>query len=168
MAIPTYENIRFRTSRMAAWLGLVGALAALLFRGPIGAVGFAAGAALSYMNLRWWAGVAGSLGSELPALGAIPADHQEAALPDPQASADSPDQDPDHAGTENASETPPARLPGRASTHWLVLRYLLAGGAMYVIVKVLGAPLALILAGLFVAVAAVILEILYELAFSPK
>ena len=46
------------------------------------------------------------------------------------------------------------------------LRYFLVGAAVYVIVKILEISRMPVLAGLFVAAAAVIVEILYELAFS--
>ena len=49
---------------------------------------------------------------------------------------------------------------------FLVLRYLLVGAAGYVIVKVFGLSLVAALAGLFVAVAAVIFEIIYELVYA--
>jgi len=49
---------------------------------------------------------------------------------------------------------------------FLVLRYLLLGAAGYVIVKIFGLNLVAALAGLFVAVAAVILEIVYELIYA--
>ncbi|MCC7176679.1 MAG: ATP synthase subunit I [Bryobacterales bacterium] len=49
---------------------------------------------------------------------------------------------------------------------FLVLRYLLLGAAGYVIVRIFGLNLAAALAGLFVAVAAVIIEIIYELIYA--
>mgnify|MGYP000515985766 CR=1 FL=1 len=49
---------------------------------------------------------------------------------------------------------------------FLVLRYLLVGAAGYVIVKVFGLSLPAALAGLFVAVAAVVVEIIYELLYA--
>ncbi len=49
---------------------------------------------------------------------------------------------------------------------FLVLRYVLVGAVGYVIVKIFGLNLAAALAGLFVAVAAVILEIIYELVYA--
>ena len=48
------------------------------------------------------------------------------------------------------------------------MRYLLVGAAVYVIVKVLEITLVAVLAGLFVSVAAVIIEILFELVSSGK
>jgi hypothetical protein len=56
--------------------------------------------------------------------------------------------------------------PMRGSALFFGLRYLILGGVVYVIVKVLGISLMAILAGLFVSAAAVIVEILYELVFS--
>lgn len=61
-----------------------------------------------------------------------------------------------------------ASPPLRGSAALLGLRYLLVGGAVYVIVKFLEITLAAVLAGLFVSVAAVIIEILYELIFLGK
>ncbi len=49
---------------------------------------------------------------------------------------------------------------------FLILRYGLVGAAGYVIVKVFGLSLPAALAGLFVAVAAVVFEILYELVYA--
>ena len=49
---------------------------------------------------------------------------------------------------------------------FLLLRYLLVGAAGYVIVKFFGLSLVAALAGLFVAVAAVIFEIIYELVYA--
>jgi len=48
---------------------------------------------------------------------------------------------------------------------FLILRYALLGAVGYVIVKVFGLNLTAALAGLFVAVAAVVVEILYELLY---
>lgn len=56
--------------------------------------------------------------------------------------------------------------PRRASAVLLGARYLLLGIGVYVIVKLLGVSLTAILTGLFVAVAAVTIEILYELIFT--
>jgi ATP synthase I subunit len=63
------------------------------------------------------------------------------------------------------SEDDPAKVPSRASVGMLIRRYVLAGVAIYVIVKILESALVAVLAGLFVTVAAVILEILYEVLF---
>ena len=49
---------------------------------------------------------------------------------------------------------------------FLLLRYFLLGAGGYVIVKIFGLSLAAALAGLFVAVAAVIVEIIYELIYA--
>jgi hypothetical protein len=58
-------------------------------------------------------------------------------------------------------------VPLRASASILALRYLLIGAFVYAMVKYFEVNLAAILLGLFVSVAAVILEILYELIFGP-
>ncbi|MGE5569719.1 MAG: ATP synthase subunit I [Rhodospirillales bacterium] len=58
----------------------------------------------------------------------------------------------------------PNARPARKRVFWFVaLRYLLLGGAGYVIVKVFGLNVIAALSGLFVPVVAVIGEILYEL-----
>ncbi len=54
----------------------------------------------------------------------------------------------------------------RASAVILLLRYLLFGGAIYVIVRVLKITPAVLLAGLLVSVVAVMLEALYELIYA--
>ena len=59
-----------------------------------------------------------------------------------------------------------AKTPLRASAAILGLRYVLVAGVVYGIVKVLEITLAAVLAGLFVSVAAVILELLYELIYA--
>ncbi|PYT19402.1 MAG: hypothetical protein DMG59_00360 [Acidobacteria bacterium] len=56
--------------------------------------------------------------------------------------------------------------PLRGSATFLGLRYLIVGGAIYAIVKVLEISLAAVLIGLFVSVAAIIIEILYELIYA--
>lgn len=55
------------------------------------------------------------------------------------------------------------KAPLRASATLLFARYLVVAGAIYVIVRILEIKVAAVLAGLFVAVAAVLIEILYEL-----
>lgn len=59
-----------------------------------------------------------------------------------------------------------SKPPLRGSAALLALRYLAAAAIIYVIVRFLGTTLAAVLAGLFVSVAAVIVEILYELVSS--
>jgi hypothetical protein len=54
----------------------------------------------------------------------------------------------------------------RASVLFLALRYLIFGGVVYVIVKVLKITPAAVLAGLLVTFAAVMLEALYELIYA--
>ena len=55
--------------------------------------------------------------------------------------------------------------PGAFAAVLITLRYLLIGGAIYVIVRFLGVTPAAVVWGLLAAFAAVILEILYELIF---
>jgi len=59
-----------------------------------------------------------------------------------------------------------AKPPLRGSAALLALRYVAAAAVIYVIVKFLEIALAAVLAGLFVSVAAVVIEILYELVSS--
>ncbi len=56
--------------------------------------------------------------------------------------------------------------PAQALLVFLLLRYLLLGCGGYVIVKFFGLNLTAALLGLFVAIAAVIFEILYELIYA--
>jgi hypothetical protein len=58
------------------------------------------------------------------------------------------------------------RAPRKRLVFFLAARYLLLGLCGYVIVKVFGLSLVAALIGLFVAVAAVILEIIYELIYA--
>jgi hypothetical protein len=58
--------------------------------------------------------------------------------------------------------------PLRGTAIVMVLRYGAVGAALYAIVNVLGITLAGVLAGLFVSVAAILIEILYELLFLRK
>ena len=60
-----------------------------------------------------------------------------------------------------------APAPRKARIAWLFgLRYLIFGTAAYVIVKFFGVNLVAVLAGLLAAVAAVMVEILYELVYA--
>lgn len=63
--------------------------------------------------------------------------------------------------------TPGTKIRVRGSAVFFVGRYLIFGAAAYVIVKLLGISITPFLVGLFVSPAAVMLEILYELA-APK
>ena len=67
---------------------------------------------------------------------------------------------------ERVGSAEPAPKPFRGAVIWLGLRYFLFGLAGYAIVNYFGASLAALIAGCFVAVAAVILEILYELIYA--
>ena len=62
--------------------------------------------------------------------------------------------------------TPGGRRPRRWLLVFLATRYLLLGLAGYATVKVFGLSLAAILLGLFVPVAAIIIEIIYELMYA--
>ena len=54
---------------------------------------------------------------------------------------------------------------GTGAAVMLGLRYLVLGGMCFVIIKLLGVSLAAIFAGLLISVAAVLVEIIYELIF---
>ena len=62
---------------------------------------------------------------------------------------------------------PGSTIRARWATVFFILRYLIFGAAAYGIVKLLGISLTPFLAGLFISPAAVMVEILYELA-APK
>lgn len=59
-----------------------------------------------------------------------------------------------------SNQDPGGRRPGVASGMFLVLRYLLFAGVIYVMMKYLGSPPAAILAGLLASFAAVVLDFL--------
>jgi hypothetical protein len=61
---------------------------------------------------------------------------------------------------------PDGRRPRKRLLVVLATRYLLLGLAAYAIVKIFGLSLAAILLGLFVPVAAILVEILYELVYA--
>ncbi len=63
-------------------------------------------------------------------------------------------------------ETQPAKKPRRVSAVFLGSRYLVFGLAGYVIVRYFKISIMAALVGLFVAVAAVLIEILYELVYA--
>ena len=56
-------------------------------------------------------------------------------------------------------------VPLRGTVFVMVLRYAVIGAALYAILKILEITLAAVLCGLFVSVAAILIEILYELLF---
>jgi hypothetical protein len=58
------------------------------------------------------------------------------------------------------------KRPWSGSAAFLGLRYLLFAAVIYAIVKLLGITLVGVLAGLFVSVAAILVEIFYELVFT--
>jgi hypothetical protein len=64
------------------------------------------------------------------------------------------------------SIAPDGRVPGTGSATMLGLRYLLLGSIIFVIINYFEVSLLAVLAGLLVSVAAVILEMLYQLVFT--
>ena len=61
--------------------------------------------------------------------------------------------------------SPTGERPLRGTAFVMVLRYAVIGAALYAILKILEITLAAVLCGLFVSVAAILIEILYELLF---
>lgn len=112
-----------RVVRTIAVIAGVGLLVALAGRGFGTALGFAAGAAISWLNFHWLHGLVEALG-------------------------------------------PGGRPLSRRKGAVLVLRYPLLALAGYVIVKFFALNVIAVLVGLFVPVAAVIAEILYELIYA--
>lgn len=64
------------------------------------------------------------------------------------------------------SLVPGARRPGKWTMLFIALRYLILGAGGYAIVRLSGLSVTAVLIGLFVAVAAVIVEIIYELIYA--
>jgi hypothetical protein len=57
-----YESAIQRIVRISVVLGVLGTVATLVRFGPRVALGFFVGAALSFVNLRWWTAVANAIG----------------------------------------------------------------------------------------------------------
>jgi hypothetical protein len=102
-------------------IGVGGTLGALAWKGWKVGAGFALGAAVSWLNFRWWKQIVDALGGG-------------------------------HAK--------------RRTAIFLGLRYLLLGGGAYAILHYSPISLPAALAGLFVAAAAVIAEIFFELLYA--
>jgi hypothetical protein len=124
-----YESVERRIEKITLAIGAAGGAYAASKWGWRSGVGFAAGAALSWLNFRWLEQGIGAL--------------FRAAIPQP--------------GSE----------PYRASP-WIYARFFarmaLLVAAVYVILRVAWFPGKAILAGLFSLIAAVILEVTYEVA----
>ena len=118
-----YDRSFRRIDRTAYILAGIFIIGVLVQRGWREALGCAIGAILSFVNLRLWKRVAGSI-------------------------------------------APDGRVPGTASATMLGLRYLLLGSIIFVIINYFEVSLLAVLAGLLVSVAAVILEMLYQLVFT--
>jgi hypothetical protein len=114
-----YQAALTRMTRLCLWVGAAGILAIVILQGPRTGLGFAVGAAISYVNFLLIQRMVNSIGS---------------------------------GGTASNFK---AVLAG--------LRYLLLAGVVYVIVKILDITHAAVIEGLFVSVAAVLLELLYKL-----
>jgi hypothetical protein len=118
-----FEEAYRRLFRFMAVVVALGAIAAFVWKGLPGGVGFLVGAAFSVVNFRWLKQLTDALGRK----------------------------------------GPPKQL-------WRAVvfggRYFLFGAVAYVIVKMFGINLLAVLAGLLVASAAVLLEIVYELIYA--
>ena len=62
MSEDSYRRSLKRLLRFTLVAGVLGTLTAMVWRGPLTAVGFVAGALLSLINLRWWTMVANAIG----------------------------------------------------------------------------------------------------------
>jgi hypothetical protein len=122
-----------RIFRIMLALGIVGAAVFFLWRGAGWAGGFAVGAALSGLSFHWMKSAISTLTDSVA----------------PSATAQS-------------GERAPARPRTGGAVFRFVLRYALIGAVGYVIFRSSVLSLAAFFAGLFVAVAAVLVEIGYE------
>jgi hypothetical protein len=118
-----------RLSIMMAALTIPGIVITGIYWGLPGALGFAAGAAVSFLNARWMAAIVFSVGSIDPA-------------------------------TQERVKTVPALLLGG--------RYLLFAALGYVIFRYSEIGFLAALAGCFVHIAAVLLEVVYELIYGTS
>ena len=118
-----YDRALRRIDRVSYVLAPALVAGVLAARGWRDALGCAAGALLSLVNLRLWKRAAAAItNTEKPAHG--------------------------------------------RSAAFFGLRYILLGGAAFVIIKYLEVSVLAVLAGLFISVAAIVLEIFYELIFT--
>lgn len=115
-----YDRALRRMSRAALWLAAIATACVAIRFGWVDALGCAAGAAVSLLNLHWWKRLAAALGEG----------------------------------------GPPSR---HASAVFLGLRYVLLGGVCFVIIRFFGVRDLALMAGLLIPVAAVLVEIAYEL-----
>lgn len=122
-----------RIFRSTAILGVAGIVACWLARGGGWAAGFAIGAVLSALSFHWMKGAISSMATA-------------AAAP---------------AASETGEKKP--RPSGAGIAARFVLRYALIGVAGYVIFRSSAVSLAAFFAGLFVAVAAILAEVAYQI-----
>jgi hypothetical protein len=119
---PERQLVR-RVNRIMAGLAAIGVIAAGLSWGIAGAIGFAAGAAVSFLSFRWMANLVFAI-------------------------------------------DPAAGAPKRTTMVLLTLRYLLFAAAGYVIFRYSEIGFLAALAGCCIQIAAVILEVIYELVYA--
>ena len=124
-------------------LVIAGLILATAWRGWTWGVGFALGAAVSWLNFRWLKHLVDALAAEASASKAPPSAAEPAAPAGP----------PPHPTKQRL-----AVLAG--------LRYALLGGGAYAILRFTSVSLTAALIGLFVAVGAVIIEICIQLAYA--
>jgi hypothetical protein len=120
-----YRDAMRRIYLNLLWVSAAGTAAALIFAGWRASAGFAAGAAVSAVNFRWFHRLVDALGPTQP---------------------------------------PSRSMAGMA--WFLGFRYLIFGLGAYAIVRYFRIQPAALVAGLLVVVAAVLLEILYELIYA--
>ncbi len=143
-----YDRVLTRIVRIGIVLGAAGTIFTAVKYGPRIAVGFLAGSILSILNFHGLR----RLVEGLEALATPNADAADDAAP------------PQTAGAPRKSGSAGIR----GSWVFWALRYVIFFGAAYVIVKGLNISLMPVLAGLFVAAAAILVEIFYELTYARK
>ena len=130
-----------RVERMTLGLGLVGATVAAIRWGSRPGLAFAVGAGLAWINYRWLKQGVTLIVPPGPSPPPGEAESAAAAIP---------------------SEAKPAKAPRIVFAKFFG-RYVLLLGALYVILSYSLLPAAAFFAGLFVVVAAVLVELVYEL-----
>jgi hypothetical protein len=142
-SVSMYQLSIARITRLTYGLGAAGVLATLVIAGPRSAVGFLAGVALSLISVRSWAKLAEAVGGVAAA----------SATPEAET------------GTAGASK-PKSGGSAAGAALFLVARYAIIAGAVYVSIKYLGSAPAAVLVGLLVSFVAAVLDFLLGTARS--
>jgi hypothetical protein len=166
-------------ARMYRWMAVLaigGTVFLLVWRGWWYAGGFAAGAALSILNFHWLKQAVDALAGYFEPPGGRPGATPPGAAPDPAEPAAAPlgeqgeQREQDEAASAGAPPADVAADTGRfrpqgsgALLAKFVLRYAFIGIAAYVILRSSALSLSAFLAGIFVFVAGVLAEMIYEL-----